>query len=330
MDALSDVLSTINLSGVIFLRANMGGRYGISMPPPTVFHPIIKPHSPHHRLVLFHIVRQGTGYVQIEGHDTSRLEEGDLVIVFDDIFHSVVDSPGRECIPSSDVVPRFTDVAAPPAATIGDAEPSMFLVCGMLQFVDGGFNPAFMSLPPYLLIKRDEGPSSEWLQANLTHILREAESGRPGSETLLSRLTELLFIETLRSYLDRLPEGERGWYAGLRDPTIRRALELMHSAPERNWTVQELARAAGTSRSTFSARFSELLEMAPMTYLTRWRIRVAMKLLESRDRTIAEIAGLVGYETEPSFHRAFKRETGVPPATFRRQVQAGLPLERSD
>lgn len=218
MDALSDVLSTINLSGAIFLRANMGGKYGISMPPPTVYHPIIKPHSPRHRLVLFHIVRRGTGYVQVEGYDPAPLDEGDLIIVFDDLFHSVVDSPGRECIPSS---------------------------------------------------------------------------------------------------------------AGLRDPAVGKALKLMHSSPARDWTVQDLARAVGSSRSALSARFTELLDMAPMTYLTRWRIRVAMKLLESRERTIAEIAGLVGYETEPSFHRAFKRETGVPPATFRRQALGAPVRERA-
>ncbi len=323
MDALSDVLSTINLSGVIFLRANMGGKYGISMPPPTISHPDIKPHSPEHRLVMFHIVRKGTGYVQVEGYEAAQLDEGDLIIIFDDLFHSVVDTPGRECIDSSEVVPQRTELAAPPAATIGDGEPSMFLVCGMLQFVSRGFNPALSSLPPYLLIKRDEGPSSEWLQANLTHIIREAESGRPGGAALLSRLTELLFVETLRSYLDRLPEGERGWYAGLRDPIVGKALELMHSAPQRDWTVQELARAVGASRSAFSARFTQLLDMAPMTYLTRWRIRVAMKLLEDQGHTIAQIAGLVGYETEPSFHRAFKRETGVPPAAFRRRALGG-------
>ncbi len=252
MDALSDVLDTVDLSGVIFLRANLGERYGVSMPPPTISHPTIKPLSKEHRLVMFHIVREGRGFVEVEGFEPRELREGDLIIVFDDLYHAVVDTPGRETIASADLVPNRTRLPALPAVDLGGGDRTMRLVCGMLQFVDRGFNPVFAALPPYLHIKREEGPSSEWLQANLTHIIREAESGRPGSEKLLSRLTELLFVETLRTYLEKLPGSEGGWLAALKDPIVGKALQLIHDAPAHRWTVADLAKRAGASRSPSS------------------------------------------------------------------------------
>lgn len=318
MDALSDVLQTIKLSGVIFLRANLRGHYGISMPPPTISHPAIRPPTSEHRLVMFHIVQEGHGFVEVEGFPPQELREGDLIIVLDDLSHSVVDEPGRATIASADLVPEFTPVAAPPAAHVGSGgDNTMRLVCGMLQFVNRGFTPLFAALPPYIHIARDEGPASAWLQANVSHIIHEAESGRPGSEMLLGNLTELLFVETVRCYLRSLPETETGWFAALNDPIVGRALQVIHQDPARAWTVAEIARQAGASRSAFSARFSELLDCAPMTYVTRWRIRLATNLLEDTRMSIAEIANRVGYESESAFNRAFKREMGTPPAAWR-------------
>jgi AraC-like DNA-binding protein len=321
MDALSDVLQTINLSGVIFLRANLGESYGVSMPPPTISHPSIKPLSDEHRLVMFHIVREGGGFVEVEGFSPQKLEEGDLIVVLDDLYHSIVDSPGAKTIASADLVPDHTLVAAPPAAEVGEGERTMRLVCGMLQFVDRGFNPVFSALPPYLHIPKKEGPSAAWFQANLSHIIDEAESGRPGSDRLLSRLTELLFVETLRTYLESLPKSETGWFAGLKDPMLSKALQLVHENPAHDWSVAELAKRSGASRSAFSARFTDLMGTAPMTYITRWRIRVATNLLEDPGLSMAEIAQYVGYESESAFNRAFKREMGSPPAAWRANLR---------
>lgn len=320
MDARSDVLQTIRLSGVIFLRAELGETFGVSMPPPTISHPSISPATDEHRLVMFHIVREGSGYVEVEGFPPRRLQEGDVIIVFDDLYHSVVDAPGRETIASADLVPDFTAVAAPPAVRVGEGERTMRLVCGMLQFVERGFDPVFSSLPPFLHVAKDDGPSSAWMRANLAHIIAEAESGRAGSETLLSRLTELLFVETLRKYLEGLPEDERGFFAALKDPVVGKSLQLIHADPAHAWTVAELGKRAGASRSAFAARFGELLGVTPMTYITRWRMRLATNLLTNPVLSLPDIASRVGYESESAFSRAFKREMNLPPAAWRAKM----------
>lgn len=318
-DPLTDVLRTIKLSGAIFLRAALGGRYGVEMPPPTISHPVFKPATREHRLVMFHIVREGNGYLEVEGAEPQAIHNGDLIVILADLAHSVVDTPGRSRVNSADVVANFTDSSAPPVANIGDGPPTMRLVCGMLQFVERGLSPLVAALPPYLVISRDAGPSSEWLQACINHILKEAEAGRPGSDVSLARLTEVLFVETIRSYLERLPASERGWLAALKDPMVGAAVQLMHQAPAQAWTVASLARKVGVSRSAFSARFTELLDISPISYLYRWRIRLATNLLDETELSPAEIAQRVGYESESAFNRAFKRELGTPPAAWRKR-----------
>ncbi|MGB5809275.1 MAG: AraC family transcriptional regulator [Polyangiales bacterium] len=323
MDALSNVLETIKLSGMIFLRGNLGDRYGIAMPPPTVSHPTIKPETKEHRLVMFHIVREGEGYVEVEGFEAQKLYAGDLIIVFDDLYHSLVDEPGRDTIPSAKLVGNRKLPTAPPAVQLGDGPATMRIVCGMLQFVDRGINPVFRSLPPFLHVPGERGPPASWIRTSVDLILSEAEAERPGGNTLMSRLTELLFVETLRGYL-KTQTDDHGWFAALEDPMVGAALQLIHEAPEHPWTVAELAKRSAASRSGFSARFTDLLGVAPIAYLTQWRIRVATNLLEDPRLTISEIARRVGYESESAFHRAFKREMGVPPATWRRDEPRAL------
>ena len=319
MDPLSSVLETIKLSGVIFLRANLGDRFGIEMPPATLSHPMLRPPTSEHRLVMFHIIREGSGWVEIEGAEPRKLEQGDLIIVIDDIVHAVVDRPGQAKVRSADVSPIFAPIATPPAVEVGEGPRTLRMVCGMLQFVERGISPVFSALPPYLHIRRDDGPSSRWLNANINHIIEEVESGRPGTEALLSRLTELMFVETLRTYLRTLPSEERGWFAALRDPVVGAAIEAMHNHPTEPWTVAQLARKVAVSRSVLAARFSALLDVSPIAYLTRWRIRLATNLLEDPSLSLAEVAQRVGYESESAFNRAFKREMEVPPAAWRKQ-----------
>lgn len=320
MDAISDLLHAIDLSGVVFLRAELGEHYGIEMPPPALFHPCVKPLSGEHRLVMFHIVREGGGYLEVDGFAPEKLNEGDLVVVVAQVTHSVVDTPGRETISTKDAIAEHELPPVPPALSFGPGERTMRLVCGMLQFVERGFNPLFSALPAYLVIRRDDGPSSSWLQSNIAHLIADAESGRPGSSTLLRGQTELLFAETLRAYLQKLPPTETGWLAAQNDPLVGKALRYLHAEPARPWTLATLAKAVGTSRSALAASFSEVLEVPPMTYLTRWRIRLATNLLTQPEHTIAEVAERVGYQSESAFCRAFKREIGVPPATWRTQA----------
>lgn len=320
MDALSSALDAVNLSGLVFLRADMSGEYGFSMPSPTIYHPVIKARSREHRLAMFHIVQSGRCYLEVEGCEAVLLQEGDLVVVVGDVSHSIVDSPGRPTVPADTVAPTPSGSAAPPIVYMGESEHPTQLVCGMLEFLDRGFNPVFSALPPFLHVAKDDGPSSVWLQANLSHIIAEAESGRPGGERVLRKLTEILFVETLRCHLRSLSDTETGWFAGLNDPVVGQAIQAIHERPAHDWSLVELAKQAGVSRTVLSTRFVELMDMAPISYLKRWRIRLATDLLLQPGYTLADVADKVGYESESSFSRAFKREMDMPPAKWRNSI----------
>jgi AraC-like DNA-binding protein len=208
-------------------------------------------------------------------------------------------------------------------------------VCGYLH-CDQRFNPLIGALPTLLCVCGGErgGDPSEveaarrsgvvlveadgWLASTLRHTIEEADGMRPGSSAMLARLTELLYVEVLRRYMQRLPSGQTGWLAGVKDPEVGRALRLMHARPERQWTVEDLAHEVGVSRSGLAQRFTELTGDAPMRYLTGWRIQLAKHLILHADLSIAKVADRVGYESEAAFNRAFKRHVGVPPVAWRK------------
>ena len=148
--------------------------------------------------------------------------------------------------------------------------------------------------------------------------LDESRARRAGSEIVLARLSELLFVEVLRAHLDALPAEARGWFAGLRDRNVGAALRLMHARPAEPWTVEGLAREVGMSRSGFAERFAHYLGVGPMHYLTRWRLQLAARLLERPGVAVVRAAERAGYESEAAFNRAFKKLTGAPPAAWRR------------
>ena len=148
-----------------------------------------------------------------------------------------------------------------------------------------------------------------------------AEASGPGGAAVIAKLSEVLFVETLRRYIANLPTSQTGWLAGVRDPDVGKALALLHKQPAHPWTIALLANEVGVSRSVLADRFRHYLSDTPMGYLTRWRLQLAAQVLTSSSKSVAEVAGEVGYESEPSFNRAFKREFGVPPARFRSQTR---------
>jgi transcriptional regulator GlxA family with amidase domain len=162
----------------------------------------------------------------------------------------------------------------------------------------------------------------QWLENSIQFAVSEAASAHPGGDAVLSRLSEVLFVETLRRYIDHLPKEQKGWLSGVRDSEVGKTLALMHRDPARQWTIAELAKEVGTSRSVLAARFRHYLGEPPMSYLTRWRLMLATRLLTTSNASVAEVAMEVGYESEPAFNRAFKREFGVPPARFRTEKKS--------
>jgi AraC-like DNA-binding protein len=169
-----------------------------------------------------------------------------------------------------------------------------------------------------LRIPLSDVATSGWL-ADLLHLgVQESLAKRPGSQSLLTKLSELAFIEALRRYAQSKPPDLKGWLAGLQDPYVGRALALLHGNPARGWTVDELAREVALSRSAFAERFTDMIGAPPMQYLTQWRLNLAAQALRTGNDGIARIAERSGYESEAAFTRAFKREYGVPPTVWRR------------
>ena len=181
----------------------------------------------------------------------------------------------------------------------------------------------FDSLPPVVHVKGDAGTTVRWLEANLQFVASEMASGEPGFETIVSRLADILVVQAVRAHVAQTGGGCKGWLRALIDPQIGRALSLIHEKPEDDWTVESLASKVGMSRSAFAARFAQLVEEPPLTYLTRWRMQKASRLLETSPAGVAEVAKRVGYDAEAAFSKAFKRWIGVAPGAYRRRAEAG-------
>jgi AraC-like DNA-binding protein len=193
------------------------------------------------------------------------------------------------------------------------------LICGFFGCDERPYNPLLSALPAVIhLPAADADTVTRPLVAMLDVALREERRSQPGTENVLSRLSELMFVEALRRYLLALPGNQRGWLAGLRDPIVGRALEALHGAPRDPWTIESLGRTVGVSRSVLAARFTEMVGHPPMSYLTLWRMQLASRLLHD-GRQVVEVADAVGYESEAAFSRAFKKLMGTPPVMWRRR-----------
>jgi AraC-like DNA-binding protein len=192
------------------------------------------------------------------------------------------------------------------------------LVCGFLGCDSAQGNPVLATLPAALRLTIAAGGAAEWIRSTFQYAANEVAAGRPGSETVLAKVSELLFVEAVRRYAETLPDGQTGWLAGLRDHYVARALALLHRDMTRAWTVDELGRHVGLSRSALAERFTHLIGVAPMHYLANWRMQVAAQELRNRSTSLAQVANTVGYESEAAFSRAFKKAFGTAPATWRR------------
>jgi AraC-like DNA-binding protein len=192
------------------------------------------------------------------------------------------------------------------------------MVCGFIGCDDAESNPVLASLPSALKLNLEQGGAAEWIRSTFHYAAEEVAAGRPGSETVLAKLSELLFVETVRRYVENLPDSQTGWLAGLRDTYVARAMALLHRDLARAWTVDELGREVGLSRSALADRFIRLIGVPPMHYLGNWRMQVAMQKLRDTSASLAQVADMVGYESEAAFSRAFKKAVGTAPATWRR------------
>ncbi|MBR0647144.1 AraC family transcriptional regulator [Plastoroseomonas hellenica] len=313
MDPLSDVLRTLRLSGGVFLDASFTAPWCIlaQMSPEDC-----APMPPPAQLIAYHYVVAGRFWLQVDGEPPIRLEAGDIVLLPRNDAHRLGSTLD---LPATDAGPLVQPPGADGLACIshgGGGEP-VRLLCGFLGSAMRD-SPFLASLPRVLAFGVGDGASGDWIASSFRFAAREL---RGGSVTMLSRLSELLFLEAARRYLGSLGPGQSGWLAGLRDPVIGRALALMHGAPADPWTAAALARAAGLSRSAFAERFAKLIGESPMGYLGRWRLSMAADRLR-QGQPITRIAHETGYGSVAAFTRAFSRAHGVPPAAWR---ASGMP-----
>jgi len=319
-DALSDLLRTVRLTGATFFSVAATEPWVVEQPPPEMILPKILPGAKH--LISYHVVTEGRCFANIIGDAPVPLETGEIIVITKGAPHVMSSSPGMRADP---VTPEAIALAtAGPLPFFvkygGDGPPSARLVCGFLACDARPFNPLLENLPPVMTATGSgDGPAGLLGQFTRWAVMESADM-RAGGESVLAKLSELMFIEVVRRYLQALPPERAGWLAGLRDPFVGKALSLMHGQPAHDWTIEELGKQVGLSRSVLAERFADLVGMPPMQYLTRWRMQVAAGLLGRQSASIASIAEQTGYESEAAFSRAFKKWVGTPPSVWRHRI----------
>jgi AraC-like DNA-binding protein len=254
----------------------------------------------------------------LEGGPDVELSPGDIVVFPHGDPHHLSGGSGANQVESAAVIQKIATRDISPMQSGGGGATTRF-VCGYLTCDPLLCGPILESLPPILKVNVRTDRSGHWLEQSILHLVEEAASDRAGSDVMLAKLSEALFVDTLRRYVAGLPDQTTGWLAGARDAVVGKSLALLHRRAHHAWTIAELAAEVGVSRSALVARFTRYLSDPPMAYLTGWRLRLAAQALTSSPKGVADIAAAVGYESEAAFNRAFKRAFGVPPARYRRQ-----------
>lgn len=300
---LADILQSLRLDSVLYCRALMGAPWGLGISRRSA--------------ASFHIVTAGRCWLSVEGGDQPvLLTEGDLVILPHGHAHCLTDDPDTPVTLLEDLVSTQPKERADLFRS-GGAGAVTTLVCGGIQLVDHATNPLFSILPPVLHIGRQHGRSVPQLRAIVRLVKAEAGANPPEAEAVITRLSEILFIQAVRAYLSTASDGQAGWFGALRDPQIGRALALIQRQPDEAWSVASLARDLGLSRSAFAAKFTLLVGESPMRYLTHVRLTKAAALLRTQQATVREVARSVGYESEVALSKAFKRYFGIAPGAYR-------------
>jgi AraC-like DNA-binding protein len=302
-DPLGEVLHMLHLTGTLYCRAEMTAPWGILMP----------------RLIdsmMFVIVTSGHCWLELGDQPPALLAQGGMVLLPHGTPYRLLSAPGLEATPLFDIpVDEVSDRYQ--IMTHGGGGEMCRAMSGVVQFDTVAAKRLIALLPNVLRIDAWDDEIGSWLHSTLGLIAREAGARRPGGETVMTRLADILVIQAIRAWLDTAPEANLGWLAALRDRQVGRTLALIHRRPAEDWTVATLAREAGMSRSAFSARFSDLVGQPAMQYLTHWRLHLARQyLLESRE-AVGTVAGRAGYQSEAAFCRAFKQFFGMPPGAVR-------------
>jgi AraC-like DNA-binding protein len=325
-DPLSDVLRSVHLRGAIFYYVSFSDEWVAETPGAPQLSDTLMPGAEH--VLAYHLIAKGNGWAATDGEPPVRLAGGDIVMFPRGHAHVLSSAPGMRA-ERDDSDWRFTTRGDPkpiavsyhrgvlrPGAEMPADEASAVVVCGFVGCDLRPFNPLIEALPR--LLHLPAGGVGAWVAPVLHQAVTESRESRPGSAAVLERVSEMVFVDAARRYLESLPADASGWLAALRDRHVGKAIGLMHEQPAEPWTVDELGRRVGLSRSALHERFVGLVGQPPMQYLTNWRMQRGAALLRAGDATVATIAQEVGYDSEAAFARAFKRLVGQPPAAWRR------------
>lgn len=315
MDVLSDVLNTIRLRSKVQFCTELTAPWGFRVPSQN-------------GQAIFYVVTRGSCYLEVEGHKDLSLVGGDFVMLMHGDAHVLRDHPDSPIVPLEHLTPQCLKHDACRALHHGGGGSLTAMVTGSFIFDNPAAKPFLCTLPPLIHIPGERGQLVPWLETTLKWMAAETTSKNPGAQIMASRLTDMLFIQILRAHIVEQAGNDckekAGWLRGLADLSIGRAFELIHEQPDHPWTVAELASQVNMSRTAFSVRFTHLAGMPPLSYVTKWRMFKAGDLLHQGAATISEVAAAVGYESDASFSKAFKREMGIAPGTYRKVGQNGV------
>lgn len=312
--ALSSALGRLQLQGAIFLRGEYTEPWAYESMPSRDAAAILAPDAA--QVVLFHVVATGRCWIETDGHERVWAQSGDVIVLPYNDQHRMGGSADAALV-------SITDLLQPPPWEVmplirsGAGGEATSVVCGYLSCDDALFDPRMRVFPPAFVVSPPEGPARTWVSASIEYAAQQTTQVAPDRLESPTQVPELLLVEILKLHLASAPAVEHGWVAAINDPVLAPALAAVHASPETKWTVEALARLAGVSASLLDERFRRGLGLAPIRYLTGWRMHTAEDLLRSTDLGVASVARRVGYDSEEAFSRAFKREHGEAPSVWR-------------
>ncbi|HET9376250.1 MAG TPA: AraC family transcriptional regulator [Chthoniobacterales bacterium] len=304
VDPLGEALHFLRMSGIFYCRAEFSAPWGLVLPPMK-------------DSLMFHFVTTGRCWLEVEGMERRQLQRGDLALVPHGEGHRLTSEPGVFAAKLFDL-PRELLSERYEILRHGDGGVATNMVCGAVRFDHPAAHHLAKLLPRMICIDVASSPHMDWINSTLRFMAAEARELRPGGETVITRLADILVVQTIRAWLEQDPAAQSGWLGALQHKQIGRAISLIHRDPAREWTLTSLAAAVAMSRSAFAARFTELVGEPAMRYVARWRMHLAVTRLKEDDASLSDLASQLGYDSEAAFSRAFKRFIGVPPGAIRR------------
>ncbi len=307
VDGIGEALHFLRMSGNFYCRSEFSAPWALAMPAMD-------------RCLMLHVITSGRCWLEVDGAPSRMLQPGDLALVPHGEGHQMASEPGMVGSKLFELEHELVSERYEILRLGGGGTPTT-AICGLFQFDHPAARQLISLLPKLIVVEAWNSPQADWIQSTLRLMASEARELRPGGETVITRLADILVIQAIRSWIAEDPAAQTGWLGALQDKQIGRTISQIHREPARSWTLESLAETASMSRSAFAARFTELVGEPAMHYVTRWRMNTALSWLRESDTSVGDLSRRLGYESEAAFNRAFKRHMGTSPGAARRKVE---------